>query len=197
MTRRHGVLAAALLLGAAGCLSLKPQPDPARFYVLSATVPEPSARQPGTLVGLGPVTVPGYLRASQLVTRYGPNELDLHETARWGEPFGTMAARVLLDDLERALGAEQGVLYPWTRTLAPSPVIEVAFERFERDSAGAAILDARWRVRAGGTARTGATSLVEPAEGVGNDAAVAALSRALGRLAEEIAAAARPVAAAP
>jgi uncharacterized lipoprotein YmbA len=189
MTRRAAACLVALAL-AAGCVSFDPQPDPARFYVLSATLPEPAARRPGLVVGLGPVTTPGYLRHAQVAIRYGPNELDLHETARWGEPFAGMAARVLLDDLERALGAERGVLYPWTRTLAPDPVVEVDVERFERDSAGAALLDARWRVRTGGAVRTGATRLVEPGTGPGNDAAVAALSRALGRLAEEIARAA-------
>lgn len=185
---RHAMLLA-LALGAAGCLSLKPQPDPARFYVLSATVPEPATRQTGLVVGVGPVTLPEYLDRSQLVTRYGDHRLGLAEASRWAEPLESMVARVLRDDLVAALGAERGIDYPWARTLAPAPVIEVNFEHFERDSAGTALLDARWRVRHGEQVRVGRAQLSEPSATMSSEDAVAALSRVLGRLAGEIAAA--------
>jgi uncharacterized lipoprotein YmbA len=193
---RHGMLLG-LALGAAGCLSLKPQPDPARFYVLSATVPEPASRQPGLVVGVGPVTLPDYLDRSQLVTRYGDHRLGLAEASRWAEPLEPMVARVLRDDLVAALGAERGLDHPWARTLAPAPVIEVDVERFERDSAGTARLDARWRVRHGDRSRVGRAQLTEPSATPGSDDAVAALSRVLGRLAQDIAAAARELATTP
>jgi uncharacterized lipoprotein YmbA len=188
------VMLLALAAGAAGCLSLKPQPDPARFYVLSATVAEPAARQPGSLVGVGPVTLPGYLRHSQILTRYDEHKMSLAEASRWAEPLEPMVARVLRDDLAAALGAERGLEYPWSRSLAPSPVVEVDFESFERDSVGTARLDARWRVRNGTILRTGRTRLTEPSTSATNEDAVAALSRALGRLAQEIAAAAQELA---
>jgi len=190
---RHGMLLA-LALGAAGCLSLKPQPDPARFYVLAATVPEPATRQQGMIVGVGPVALPDYLERSQIVTRYGDHRLGLAEASRWAEPLEPMVARVLRDDLVAALGAERGIDYPWARTVAPAPVIEVDFEHFERDSAGTALLDARWRVRNGAGVRVGRSRLSEPSATMSSEDAVAALSRALGRLAGEIAAAARDLA---
>jgi len=190
---RHGMLLA-LALGAAGCLSLKPQPDPARFYVLSATVPEPAARQPGLVVGVGPITLPDYLDRSQLVTRYGDHRLGLAEASRWAEPLEPMVARVLRDDVVAALGAERGIDYPWARTFAPAPVVEVDFEHFERDSAGTALLDARWRVRHGASVRVGRSQLAEPSASTSSEDAVAAMSRVLGRLAGEIATAARDLA---
>jgi uncharacterized lipoprotein YmbA len=190
---RHGMLLA-LALGAAGCLSLKPQPDPARFYVLSATVPEPAARQPGLVVGVGPITLPDYLDRSQLVTRYGDHRLGLAEASRWAEPLEPMVARVLRDDVVAALGAERGIDYPWARTFAPAPVVEVDFEHFERDSAGTALLDARWRVRHGASVRVGRSQLSEPSASTSSEDAVAAMSRVLGRLAGEIATAARDLA---
>ena len=192
---RQGMLLA-LAAGATGCLSLKPQPDPARFYVLSATVPEPESRTPGSLVGVGPVTLPGYLHHNQLLTRYNDHKMSLAEASRWAEPLEPMATRVLREDLVAALGAERGVEYPWARTLAPSPIVEVDFEQFERDSAGTALLDARWRVRQNDLMRAGRTKLSEPAASASNDDAVAAMSRALGRLAAEIAEAARGLASA-
>lgn len=190
---RQGMLLA-LAAGAAGCLSLKPQPDPARFYVLSATVEEPAARAPGSLLGVGPVTLPGYLRHSQILTRYDEHKMSLAEASRWAEPLEPMVARVLRDDLAAALGAERGLDYPWSRNLAPSPVVEVDFESFERDSVGTARLDARWRVRNGTIMRAGRTRLTEPSISGTNEDAVAALSRALGRLAREIATAAQELA---
>ncbi len=190
---RHGMLLA-LALGAAGCLSLKPQPDPARFYVISATVPEPAARQPGVLVGVGPITLPDYLERSQLVTRYGDHRLGLAEASRWAEPLEPMVARVLRDDLAAALGAERGIDHPWARNLAPTPVIEVDFEHFERDSVGTALLDARWRIRHGTIMRAGRSRLSEPAASMSSEDAVAAMSRVLGRLAAEIAIAAQDLA---
>lgn len=186
---RQGMLLA-LAAGATGCLSLKPQPDPARFYVLSATVPEPEARSPGSLVGVGPVTLPGYLRHNQLVTRYNEHKMSLAEASRWAEPLEPMVGRVLRDDLAAALGAERSIEYPWPRSLAPSPVVEVEFQQFERDSAGTAHLDARWRVRKGDLLRVGHTALTEPSSSASHDDAVAAMSRALGRLASDIAGAA-------
>lgn len=190
---RHAMLLA-LALGAVGCLSLKPQPDPARFYVLSATVPEPASRQPGLVVGIGPVTLPDYLDRSQLVTRYGDHRLGLAEASRWAEPLESMVARVLRDDLVAALGAERGLDHPWARTLAPAPVIEVDFEHFERDSVGTALLDARWRVRHGTGVRVGRSQLSEPSATMSSEDAVAAQSRALARLAGEISAAAKDLA---
>ncbi|HEX5818810.1 MAG TPA: PqiC family protein, partial [Gemmatimonadales bacterium] len=149
---------------------------------------------PGSIVGVGPVTLPGYLRHSQILTRYDEHKMSLAESSRWAEPLEPMVARVLRDDLAAALGAERGLEYPWSRNLAPSPVVEVDFESFERDSAGTARLDARWRVRNGTIMRAGRTRLTEPSASASNEDAVAALSRVLGRLAQEIATAARELA---
>jgi uncharacterized lipoprotein YmbA len=191
---RQGMLLVLAAGGAAGCLSLKPQPDPTRFYVLSATVAEPPSREPGS-VGVGPVELPGYLRHKQLVTRYGDNRVALAESSRWAESLEPMVGRVLREDLASAIGSERSLEYPWPRNLEPSPVVEVQFDRFERDSAGSALLDARWRVRQGDLMRTGRTTLTERAATGSNDDAVAALSRALGRLAGEIAGASKELAA--
>ena len=176
-----------LLVASAACVSIKPQPDPSRFFVLTPAVPAPATRQAGTVLGVGPVTLPGYLRRTQIVTRDGDAELRLSENERWAEAFPTMATRVLTEDLVAALGVERGVSYPWQRTLAPSPVVEVEFTQFERDTSGAALLEASWRVRRGATSRPGHSRIIEAAHGPGMAESAAALSRALGRLAQEIA----------
>ena len=172
--------------GVAACVSLTPQPDPSRFFVLTATVPAPATRQAGMVLGVGPVTLPGYLRRTQVVTREGEAQVRISENDRWAEAFPAMATRVLTEDLVASLGAERGASYPWPRTLAPSPVVEVDFARFERDTSGAALLEASWRMRRGASSRPGHSRITEPAHGPGMAESAAALSRALGRLAEEI-----------
>lgn len=100
---RGGLLgAAALTLG--GCLSVPiPQaaPDPARFYVLTATAAAaPGAAPAGaSTVQLLPVEVASYLRARPLVVRRGENEVQFREFARWGEPLELGVARVLREEL--------------------------------------------------------------------------------------------------
>jgi hypothetical protein len=175
------------LAAATGCVNLKPQPDPARFFVLAGAVATPAPRVPGSLLGVGPITWPGYLERSQVVTRVGPGEVRLSEVDRWAEYFPEMATRLLADDLGSALGAERVVVYPWQRTLSPAPVIEVRFAQLERDATGAAQLEAEWRVRGRNGERSGHSRITEPASGNDTAAAADALSRALGRFAQELA----------
>jgi hypothetical protein len=57
MTRSRLLLL--LVAGSVACVSLKPQPDPSRFFVLTSTVPAPETREAGAVVGVGPVMLPG------------------------------------------------------------------------------------------------------------------------------------------
>ena len=74
---------AALALG--GCFS--PQPDPSKFFVLApvATGGANSIASAGlaasssTTIGLGPIKLPQYLDRDEVVTRVGPNRLELSD----------------------------------------------------------------------------------------------------------------------
>ena len=86
-------LVAELLL--LGCGTLSAKPDPSRFFTLSAlTQNEPNAAKqpsgmPGISLGVGPVTLPGYLVRQEIVVRVARNQLILSEHDRWAVPART------------------------------------------------------------------------------------------------------------
>ena len=186
---------------AVGC-SLSPRPDPSTFFMLTTIeLPDaPAAASWNTVLGIGPVTIPGYLDRPQLVTRVESNEVRLSGVARWAEPLREGVLRVLRQDLLVASGARSVVLYPWSAGALVEVVVAVDLLGFEPDARGNATLVARWSVReaAHGAVRTVREShLSKPANGKGTGAEVAALSQALAALAGEIAVTVRELTPAP
>ena len=93
---RLGLVAVALG-GLAGCGSfLEPRVDPSRFYVLS-TRSAPEVAMPAAArrrsYGIGPVTLPDYLKRPTVITRISESEIRPSHDDRWGEPsiLGTPA----------------------------------------------------------------------------------------------------------
>ena len=88
----------------AGCQLLPPATaDATRFFVLSGSaainpVPEKSG---GRLqIGLRPVTLPAYLRATKsMVVRDGANEIRYQDFSRWAEPLEAGVNRILEERL--------------------------------------------------------------------------------------------------
>lgn len=176
----------------AGCLP-SARPDPSTFFALAPSEPSggTAAGSWDVALGLGPVAIPAYLDRPQLVSRVGPNELKLAPVARWAEPLREGVARTLRQDLATASGARQVALYPWPITTRVDLAVAVDILRFEPDGHGAVDLAARWTIREtahGHVLAVRDAHVVEPVEGIGNGAEVAALSRALAELAREIAA---------
>jgi hypothetical protein len=174
--------------------------DPTRFYTL-ATPAGASADAPhGPRVGLGPVTLPAYLRRPTIATRVDATTLDYATVDRWAEPLDGLFARTLGAYLRQALDAREIVFYPWYPDRALDFSVRVDVLAFETDASGTARLDASWSIleaRSRAVRHSDHTIIVEPmgdAAGKPADAAVAAvaaLSRAVAALAERIAAAAR------
>jgi uncharacterized lipoprotein YmbA len=109
------LLLAGLAAGSAGCVSLKRTPE-ARFFVLRSLA-EPPATIPALasadLVGLLPVTVPGYLDRPQIVTWAAPGELRVDEFRRWAEPLDAGVSRTLAENLDALLPEHRLVRWPW------------------------------------------------------------------------------------
>jgi len=187
-----------VLLATVGCALPRGRSEPATFFMLTPveTLDGAGAEPRHDVLGLGPVVIPGYLDRPQLVKRVGANELQLAAVARWGEPLREGIVRVLRQDL-MAAGAARGVIvYPWTSSAPMSLAVAVDVLRFESDGRGDAELAARWGLRevpGGRVLLVRESRITERAEDAGTGAAVAALSRALGALAHEIAAAVREV----
>ena len=188
MVMRLGLLAL-LLAGAAACTPTRPT----EFYTL-ATVTGPAARPGGSeglTIGLGPISLPQYLDRPEIVTREGTNQMRLAEFHRWAEPLEPLITRIMAEDLYALLDARDVSPLPQRGDLPLDRAVEVDIGRFDADAAGEVVLDARWRLYRGDSTEllaSGRSLVREPAAPVPDYAAiVAAMSRAVGQVSEEIA----------
>ena len=178
----------ALAASAASCV-LRPAPDPSRFYVLAATVRDSPQPLGSMAVGLGPITMPGYLQHPMIATRMNGTQVRYADVDRWAEPLPALFGRALGQDLGTLLGIRV-VPYPWYRSTPLDAVVRVDVSAFEVDAAGTARLDACWSIRdtqASTVRRQECSSITEAVDDSHTDAQVAALSRAVGELARRMA----------
>jgi uncharacterized lipoprotein YmbA len=188
--RRRVVLAAAVLATLAGCASAPKE----SFYTLSGPrTPLPAAATSSLSVFVGPVTVPESVDRTAMVLRTGPHRVDIDDASRWAEPLKSAIPRVLAETLMRELGTPRVMS---SRGGTSSPVdfrVAVDIQRFESSLDEGATLDALWTVTAtkGGAPRSGRTTAQEAAASRDPQGVAAAHSRALERLARDIATALR------
>jgi uncharacterized protein len=189
------VVAVALVLATSqsACL-FRARPDSFRYYTLASSAEPPRRSASGLTVGLGPVTLPGYLSRPSLVTRVDDTQVRYAEGERWAEPLGKQFTRTLSEDLSRALGGARIIDYAWYPGAPVDVAVAVTVLAFENDPTGAATLTAGWALRDPKSRQVGyegQSAIVEPAGGTPGeatgDAAVAALSRALARLSHDLA----------
>ncbi|MHC5210281.1 MAG: PqiC family protein [Planctomycetota bacterium] len=183
-------LAGTLLLGA--CIGVGNSP-PTRFFALSVVEPSdnlPDASSGGLLV-VGPVTLPPELDRPQLVTRLGPHERKVHETARWAAPLGEHVARVLAEDLYARLKPRRVAVGPVKAGTDYDRRVALDIVAFDVVPGGDCELSVRWTVHdSGGKLLTAIhTSVQSVTEGERPEDIVAAMSGSLAALADAIAAA--------
>lgn len=175
----------------AGCSLTSPRPDLTKYYVLasaSETAAPPISNHAPT-IGLGPITMPGYLDHNEIVTRIGSNELNLSEIDRWAEPVAQNFKNVLARDLSAAIGGGQVVEFPWYNTTRLDYKVEIVVSRFDADQSGDAVLNAKWTIvsaHGGQVMLTRLSTLTEHAAGPSTGDKVAALSTDINRLSQEI-----------
>jgi uncharacterized lipoprotein YmbA len=184
----------ALLFAAAGCGG---QGAPSRFYVLAPLAGPPGSGTPAAAdsapvtIGVGPVRLPAYLDRPQVVTRLDPDRIDFGEFDRWGEPLADGVPRALAGTIGGLLPKSRIALFPWTgpRAIQYQVIVDVA--RFDGSLGGDVVLEARWRIVGADRKdlREGRFAASEPTGGQGYPAIVSAMSRSLGALGREIAAA--------
>lgn len=139
-------------------------------------------------VGLGPVTLPEMVDRPQLVLRTSAHRVVLAETHRWAGPLRIELARVLADNLAALLGSRSIPSYPQRGAEHADVRVSVDVQRFESILGKTATIAAIWTVQwANGTQRTDSASVQEPISDESYDALVAAHSRALMTLSQNIA----------
>ena len=195
-TRLCATLAvAALVLAAAGCVSLKRTPE-ARFFVLQSLVEPPvGPKTPVSIVGVEDVYLPGHLDRPQVVTWAGPNELRTDEFVRWAEPLPEGIARTLAENLAGLLADHQIVMRPWSGRVRTRCRVQVALTTFGLQRDGTVRLQGQYRLLPDKGSLAYVLRRVElsegplpvPAEGQPPDPGVEAMSRLLESLSREIA----------
>jgi uncharacterized lipoprotein YmbA len=153
------------------------------YYTLSAE-PGPTRAAAATLT-MGAVHLPGITDRPQLVTRTGPQTVDIKEFDRWAEALDQMVPRILAEDLTLRLGLPE----------AGKPIrrLFVTIDEFMGGADGSAHLSGRWWLLAPG--EDAAQKHEQPfafSHGIAGDqpqAVAASMSTLLATLADQIAAA--------
>lgn len=168
---------------AAGCA----QPNKS-FYVLTANGPMPSGG--GVAIGVGPVALAEYIDRPNLITQEAPNQLSVAEDHRWAGDLSASIGRVVAANLGRNLSTGNVRTYPWQRDDEIRYQVTLDVRQLHSEADGYAVIEAGWRVyslpeRHLKTSKT--FTAREPLASDGFNASVAAQSRLISRLSDEIA----------
>lgn len=179
----RGALPLFVSLLVAGCGSK------AEFYRLNAETPAAATGNSALSLGVGPVSLPGYIDRSELVFQSGPNEFQIPPNVSWAGSLQDNIAAVLARDLQAQLGAREVLTYPWPSGRAPARRVALDVRQFHGISGSDAILEASWRIEgaSGGSLSHGGGTFREPINGDGYAAVVAAESRLLAQCAAALA----------
>ena len=181
-----GLLCLALLTG---CGVTKPS----RYYLLTPVEDHDAgvASTPAPVLGIGPVAFPAYLDRSEIVLRSGSNEINYASSHRWAAPLKTAFVHTLSENLSIMLPTDRTVIHPWPRSTQLDYQVIVNVTRFDAAADGMVILAAGWQLirSADNTViKSNKMSYTEAAGSTDYQAIVAAQSRAVEQLSQDIAA---------
>jgi hypothetical protein len=162
---------------------------PARYYILTPVEDSGAETSPGPALGIGPIDFPGYLDRPELAHRNGSNQLYFADSDRWAEPLKATFSRTLAENLEVMLPTDQVSLYPWPRTTRVDYQISIDVSRFDADASGMVVLTAGWKILRpddGIVFSSQRGTYTESGGGLVYPAIVAAQSRALKHLCQDI-----------
>jgi uncharacterized lipoprotein YmbA len=195
MIRRRLRLASLCALAALAAACASP---PSHFYTLTATaIPAaPGDAAPDLSVLVGPVSIPAIVDLPQIVVTTAPNQVSIDEFQRWASPLADNVARVVAEDLVAILGTPHVSLFQQSLNASAAYRAAIEVHRFESMPGEAAVLDAVWLVRRtqDGKTVTGRTTVREATRDASYAALADAHSRALARLAQDLAATIRALA---
>lgn len=121
-----------------------------RFYMLepaSDSTPPVQSLSAATVVGLGPVHLPEYLNRPQMVIAVGEHQYRFDEQHRWAERLEDNVSRVLAQNVQRLLGVQQLIRYPWSQRQSLDYQITLDVLSFHHSAGQQTELKAQWQVR--------------------------------------------------
>jgi uncharacterized lipoprotein YmbA len=136
------------------------------------------------------ISVAHFLERSQIVRSSENYRLDVRANDWWGEPLAPMLNRVLVEELGQRLPQSTVIADNGAVTARPDATVEINIQRLDEDAAGNLVLQAQAGVRATGQSQPVLRSFrfTVPPSTPGVPGEVAAISVAVGRLADGVAA---------
>jgi hypothetical protein len=169
-------------------------PPRAPTYVLEATLPAAALDPSGIALGVGPVSISGYLDRNEMVSREAANQLRIDPLHYWGSPLNQEIQRVLREDVSRLLASERVIAWPWSRHANIDMRIPVQVLQFEPVVGKGVVLVARWEIQTPDATKvlfSRQSEILEPVSEAGPGPYAASMSRAIAALAVQIADAVR------
>ena len=188
---RRLLLAASLAI-VAGCGT----PAKLNYYTLSSQGPAAPAAVPAAArpisVYVGPVTIPETVDRPQMVFRVDANQVEIADLERWAEPLKAAIPRLVAETLAREVAGSTVMTSRQSATLDFDYRVALDVQRFDFSAGDGSAVDVLWTIRAAkGAPRTGRTEAREAGGSRDAQAMAAAHSRALEKVARDIAAAIR------
>jgi uncharacterized protein len=185
MTGLSRVFVLILLVAVAGCSS----PNPA-LYTIAPVDGTPQAGGPEVFM-LQQIGLARYLERSQIVRSSENYRLDVMTNDWWGEPLGAMLSRVLIDELGQRLPHSVVLSENGAVSSSPDATIELNLRRLDEDASGNLVLQAQTAINFKGRRDPVLQSFrfTVPPPGAGVPGEVAAISSAVGQLADGLASA--------
>lgn len=185
---RFGFAAAVVLLSLATALDACSSTPPTLYTI----APVPGQAQTGapTVIVLREIALARYLQRSQIVHSSENYRLDVMSNDWWGEPLSAMLGRVMADELRQRLPGSSVVSESGAVSVPGDATLEINIERLDQDASGSVVLQAQAAVDFKGqsTPRPHSFRLVVPSSSSGTIGEVAAISTAVGQLADGLAA---------
>ncbi|HTW68508.1 MAG TPA: PqiC family protein, partial [Acetobacteraceae bacterium] len=156
-------------------------------YTLAVVPGATRAGAPGR-VELRLISLAHYLDRTQIVRSSEDYRLDVLGNDWWGEPLDSMMSRVLVQELSQRLPGSTVYAENSGISATPDASVELNVQRMDQDRSGAVLLLAQVAVtRAGRVTQARDLRFSVPPQGVGTTGLVAAMSAAVGQLADAIA----------
>ena len=167
---------------------------PAKFYTLQPVEQSSTGKSLPLNVALaiGPVAIPAALDRAEIVTRDAVNEVSFSEYQRWAGPLKASIASVIAQNIGTLLETERVTPFTHENIFQPTHRVVININRYDSQLAKEFLLSATWSIKDlnGNKLLLIRNSITrEPLASAGYEELVAAQSKALAALSQEIAAA--------
>lgn len=178
---------------AAGCLKRSKVSEMYVLEPMSARAAVSTSETPEAVVGVGKVTVPGWIDRPQVAGRSATGQIVVNEFARWGEPIARGVQRVVAENLAAVLPTRRIVMAPYSPNEVVQHRVDITLLEAARQADGSVLVEARWAILGPGGAtlvQRRSSNRAQPTA-AGAAGAVTGTSEAIAGLSQEIAGALR------